>query len=149
MTDSNPDNLVLNIDLTVEYKLMNIGGHICRLATEEDLGIRGTLRLQRITNRFAGLSSDETIANLSDDDIDVLSQQLKEAVESVVLDAPEGLLDRLNDVHRLRILTAFSEAVIEGKPQEKTEPSTTAVQSISARSSRGSKGSTAARRRAG
>lgn len=64
----------------------------------------------------------------------------------IVLDAPEAVHQKLIDAHRLAIVDAFSKLRSSGR---KTGATVMAMSRTGAKSSRGSKGSTVARRKAG
>lgn len=115
------------------------------LAHPDSLTLRQWTQLETLAPRIAVL----TLAvgkgdTVSEDDERELSVLLDKAAR-IVLDAPEVVHEKLMDMHRAAIMNAFFRLRLEGRTTE----TTTEAAKIGAKSSRVSKGSTAALRKAG
>jgi hypothetical protein len=134
--------LLLNITtVTAPPAVIAIDGARYPLLSAEALPLASIQRLQRDAPRLGHLLQ---IDEKTPDEATETGQLLR-AVCALVLDAPADVHARLTDVHRVAIVHSFTQL----QSTSATAPMRTRARSIGAKSSRGSNGSMAARRKRG
>lgn len=109
------------------------------LATASDLSISEQMRIARCGARYGSLS-EESLGDLTDEQIDGLSGDVRQAARALLLEAPDDVFEKLTDEQCLLIVQAFGQEATS-KPEAKS--------SRTSPSSRASNGSTAARPKSG
>lgn len=130
------------LDLTTqapERATIAIDGTAYPLATSGDLSISEQMRIARAGARYGGLT-DATLGDLTDEQIDGLSNDVRSAARALLLEADDEVFGKLTDEQCLLIVQAF------GQEAPKTKGATS---SRTSRSSRASNASTAAARKSG
>lgn len=111
-----------------------IDGKAYQLATASDLAISEQMRIARCGARYGGIT-DATLGDLTDEQIDGLSTDVRDAARALLLEAPDDVFAKLTDEQCLQIVQVFGQEATKGKGAKSSRTS---------RSSRASNGSTAA-----
>jgi cation transport regulator ChaB len=120
------DHIVIaNISTEPERTYINIDGtdYGCRTANEIEL--KDLAMIQRMQKRqAAGLDGD------NEADLDALSDMLIQMTRLVLFDAPEEVLVKLKDMHRMAIVEAFTQAVSSEKEATTKSPDSSTEESL-------------------
>jgi hypothetical protein len=138
------ETALLSITTSVaDRKHIVVDGSKYYLASTDDISLKSIILIEQLVEWLGGLGD-----AISDDDAERVNRELRGMVRMLLLDMPDEIFDLISDRHCLGILMAFYEAT----PSEVREAAIADVSKRAKRggaSSRGSLGSTAARRKAG
>lgn len=139
------DTPVLDLNTVVSDLFVTIDGRPYTLHRRESLSLANAVRVERLSNRIGTLLIAVSERELSGEEDAELDDKLK-AMCAIVVDAPPAVLAGLNAVQRVQITNVF----VRLRPSTGHQAGARQMaQPTGGRSSRASRGSTAARRRRG
>jgi hypothetical protein len=98
---------LINLDtLAPDRPTVRIDGQSYQLKRAEDFGLQDWAEFQLLQSKAGYLEAIAT-GQENPEDVADLSKMLRTMVRMVVLDAPDEVLERLNDAQRLALLQAF------------------------------------------
>jgi len=133
---------ILNLNTLVDRRVVRIDGKDYELIASGELSLLDYHRIGRQSGRVEELMTRSE--DLSDAEVQELSRMLKDLC-CLILRAPEELHARLNDLHRLAVIQAFSNLQRDQKKAAPAGEGSAPPTSTGASSSPASAGSTEAR----
>lgn len=123
---------------TTKKKTIKINGKVYPVKSGDAISLEASVRVTRLQKRLGDLKSESDLADVPDDELSLLGETCRDLCDEV-LEAPDEVKESLTDNQKLEIIKAVFIQPAREKPAKKK----------GSKSSRRSKGSTAAQQKTG